>query len=287
MSGRRQPYTPQSSLPTAQKAPAVIGSAPMPETEKIEAAMANMSLHPEDAPALREAYDMAVHTAREQGRPTSFGMESFDLSALPGTTLADSAPSGVSISDDQEAIDEEARLILAQSTAEAERKRRAHEQALLLAAAQSGVPVAQLFDNEATRKRILSEKRYMVMPSPEYMGEKAFTMSISCVEFTIYVGRPQMVPYSIMADLVCMGRIAPPHECPELIASSLHAAACKGTISPLAKAANGQAYLGASAQGASYRDLYQDFEQQTRGGVVLDPYAAQLPRSSSQPISFL
>ena len=130
-------------------------------------------------------------------------------------------------------------------------------------AAAMGVPVSQIHTVAATKQAIAKEPRFMCIVQQihgDVPGTKVVRGSINGMDYEIVLGVPQGLPYSLVAEMVCQGRMIPPQDCPELMVHAIHAAAKAQGHDPVAAAriTNRQAgaYLGESAQGASGMDIY-------------------------------
>ena len=286
-------FNPTNAPVSLANAPVIIPSpAPMPDEEKIAASIENMTLYPQDAPALTDAIERARFEARQEGAPMTFALEDMDLATLPGTTA------GEEMGKYSNAEESATRLAASLEQIEAEKAhteqvRRAYEQGRARAAAESGVPVEGLFDNALTRKRVMNERKYMVMVSPlpsDPLGARSVAGSINCVEYEVSLGVPVTLPYSIMAAMVEQGRCVPPADCPELVVQAIHAAASQGRhiVTPALADQRGQQgrYLGESAQGANAQALDQQFAASVYAQLGQRGALATPPPSHSQSLRF-
>lgn len=287
------PRTPQRSAPfNPVNAPVIIPSpAPMPDEEKIAAGIDNMTLYPQDAPALQDAIAKARHEAHEEGKPLSFALEQFDLAALPGTTAGEELGAGDVAQESAERLAVSMEQFQAEQ-AHAAAVKKAYEEGRARAAAEAGVPVDGLFDNALTRKRLMGEKRYVVMVAPlpsDPLGARYVCGSINCVEYEVPIGTPTSLPYSIVSAMVEQGRCAPPIGCEELMVQAIHAAASQGRsiVAPAAHTRNQPgSYFGETARGADAMMLDNQFAAQVRAQVAQTQGLAVPPPSSSQAMRF-
>lgn len=202
------------------------------------------AMQPGIVPALQDHLDRAVFDARQAGQQT---LGEIDLSALPGQTLGDQAG---------QREEEYLQTPLGQMPGHlAEQFERTAKDSLLssqIGAMEATRDAVSNPDNGFMRTaeaQIRSAPRHRVMVPSHGQERDVYQGSINGVSFSIPFNREVSLPYPIISLLVDNGRIPPPSECPELIASAINAGSLNATaqMAAMTRSNAGGHYMGDSA----------------------------------------
>ena len=230
----RYPRKPQDVEPV-QTAPAPILSAPAP-------------LFVQDMPEVRDAIQRAVNDGQAdasllhgQFSPDALQNGTIDLSAVSVSKtehlgFEDAPPAPFSSPE----LDSEPQRLR-------DARQRDIEQSREIRAAALGTTPERMFSGEAMRNMYAQEPQHTIQVTKKAEDPIEETHLWGClngVQYTIQYFVPVTVPYSVVRQLVELGRCTPPPSCPELMVVALREGAQSGKLNEVLR---GVAYDGAGA----------------------------------------
>lgn len=205
-------------------------------------------LYVQDMPEVREAIQRAVDIGQAdpsllngQFSPDALQNGSIDLSAVNVSKTEhlgfEDVPPAPFSSPELESEPERLR----------EARQRDIEQARQIRAAALGTTPERMFSGEAMRNMYAQEPQYTitVMKKAEDPVEETHLWGcLNGVQYTVQYYVPVTVPYSVVRQLVELGRCTPPQSCPELMVVALREGSQSGKLNEVLR---GVAYDGAGA----------------------------------------